>query len=428
MMGIGAVLLFLILISLRTPVATGLGITAFLSVFLAKYPGKILILIMQNTLENVNYLAIVLFILVGNIANATKLSERIFDFAISLVGHVKGGLAQANILASMVFAGMSGSGIADCAGLGIIEIKVMTDYGYKKDFSAAVTAASSVVGPIIPPSITLVIYGVLANVSIAKILVAGLLPGILIGISMMILTYYLGASGRVYTPLTPKQSIVEKLRSFKRNFTALLAPLVLLSGFAFGIVSPSEAGALAIFYIIVIALQRRESTLKKLLTKGFAPSLLPIAQVMFILATAAAFCWILNREQVYIKLGEFIINFCGGNKYLFWFIVNAFYLVNGCFVPSIATLVITVPLFVPLLPAFGIDPLQFGIVVVFSDMIGMITPPVGSGIFIMLAIAKVKYEELIRALFPFMITLILALVILILLPGITTFLPNLLLK
>jgi len=381
---------------------------------------------MQDTVENVNYLAIVLFILVGNIANSTKLSERIFDFATDFVGHIKGGLAQANILASMVFAGMSGSGIADCAGLGIIEMKAMTEHGYDRNFSAAVTAASSVVGPIIPPSITLIIYGVLANLSIARILIAGLVPGIFIGIVLMILVYFMSIKGMVHSPVTPRLGYKDRFRSFQRNFTALLAPLILLSGFAFGVISPSEAGALAILYIILLALFRKEASLKEILKNGFAQSLVPIAQIMFIMAAASAFTWVLNRGQVYVNLASWIVNLCQGNKWIFWIFVNFFYLLNGCFIPSIATLVITIPIFVPILPVFGIDPVHFGVVVVFNDMIGMITPPVGSGIFVMLSVGKVKYHELIHALIPFMITLFIALVVLILFPVLTTFLPDLL--
>ncbi len=428
MLGIGILLLFLFLVMLRTPVATAMGISAFLGVFLAGFPGQMLVLTIQDTIENTNYLAIILFILVGNIANATNLSVRIFNFAISLMGNIRGGLAQANILASMIFAGMSGSGIADCAGLGIIEIKQMTDYGYKTDFSCAVTVASSVIGPIIPPSISLIVYAILANVSIAQILISGLVPGVFIGAAMMAMVYFLAFTGRVHSPLTPRLSAVDKMRSFRSNLTALLAPVILLSGFAFGVVSPSESGALAILYIIVIALIRKETTWKRLYREGFLPSLLPIAQIMFILAAAAAFCWLLSREQVYVKIGEMILQVCGGNKYLFWLLVNCFYLLNGCFVPGIATLVITVPLFAPLLPQFGIDPLQFGVVIVLNDMIGMVTPPIGSGIFIMLSITDVKYQDLIRSLMPFIIILLLSLVSLILLPGITTFLPSLLFR
>lgn len=417
------ILLFLLLLFLRTPVATAMGLIAFLSMYIAKYPLPVLIMAIQNTVENVNYLAIILFVLVGNVANSTKLSERIFGFATDVVGHIKGGLAQANILASMVFAGMSGSGLADCAGLGIIEMKVMTDHGYERNFSAAVTVASAVVGPIIPPSISLVIYGVLANVSISEILIAGLVPGIFIGFSLMLLVYFLSARGYVHSPLTKKLTFYEKAVSFKNNFTALLAPLILLTGFVFGMISPSEAGALAIFYIILIAVIRKETSLGNIFRDGFVSSVIPIAQIMFILAAAAAFTWVLNREQVYVHLAQAIISLCRGNKWYFWFFVNAFYLLNGCFIPSIATLIITIPIFVPLLPVFGIDPLHFGVVIVFNDMIGMITPPVGSGIFVMLSIAKVKYHELVRALVPFMITLFIALIILVLFPSLTTFMP-----
>jgi len=360
---------------------------------------------------------------VGNVANSTKLSERIFGFATDLVGHIKGGLAQANVLASMVFAGMSGSGIADCAGLGIIEMKVMTDHGYERNFSAAVTVASAVVGPIIPPSISLVIYGVLANVSISEILIAGLIPGIFIGFSLMVLVYFLSAKGYVHSPLTRRLTSYEKAVSFKNNFTALLAPLILLSGFALGMISPSEAGALAIFYIILLAVVRKETSLGSIFREGFVSSVVPIAQIMFIMAAAAAFTWVLNREQVYVHLAQAIVTLCKGNKWYFWIFVNLFYLLNGCFIPSIATLVITIPIFVPLLPVFGIDPLHFGVVIVFNDMIGMVTPPVGSGIFIMLSVAKVKYHELVKSLMPFIITLIIALVILILFPSLTTFMP-----
>jgi len=428
MIGITSILIFFILLLLRTPVSVAIGTAGFWGIFLSKYPLKMLILIMQDIVENINYLPIIFFILVGHIANATKLSERMFDFATSAVGHFKGGLAHANILASMIFAGVSGSGIADCAGLGIIEIKAMTDRGYDLDFSAAVSIASSIVGPIIPPSITLVIYALLANVSVGKMLVAGLIPGIFIGISMMILVFYLSASGRVYAPTAPKQSLKTQYSCFKRNFTALLAPLILLSGFFLGVISPSESGAFAIFYIIVIALFRRDATLKEILRKGFGPSLLATAQIMFILCTASAFCWVLTREQIYLNIGELIINLTRGNKYLFWLLVNLFYLVNGCFIPGIATMVITIPIWAPLLPIFNIDPVQFGVVIIFNDMIGMLTPPVGSGIFIMMSISKVKYEKLIRSAVPFIIELYLALIILILFPIITTFLPNLLFK
>jgi TRAP-type C4-dicarboxylate transport system permease large subunit len=173
---------------------------------------------------------------------------------------------------------------------------------------------------------------------------------------------------------------------------------------------------------------RREASLGQILKNGFATSLVPIAQIMFIMAAAAAFTWVLNREQVYVRLAEAIVLLCQGNKWFFWIFVNIFYLLNGCFIPSIATLVITIPIFVPLLPVFGIDPLHFGVVIVFNDMIGMITPPVGSGIFVMLSVAKVKYHELIRSLVPFIITLFAALVLLILFPSLTTFLPYLLFR
>jgi tripartite ATP-independent transporter DctM subunit len=203
---------------LRIPVCASLGIATFTGMLAGGYPLTMTIMSLQATLESVNYLPIIFFILMGNIANSTELSERIFKFATDRVGHLRGGLAQANVVASMVFAGMSGSGIADCAGLGIVEMKAMTDFGYRRSFSAAVTAASAVVGPIIPPSISLVIYGALANVSITRVLLGGLVPGFFIGFVVMGLVYFLTASGQGHCPLETLTTISSALTFSLKGF------------------------------------------------------------------------------------------------------------------------------------------------------------------------------------------------------------------
>ncbi len=416
---------FLFLMILRAPIGLSMGAAALVGLAMVDYPLQMIPAQVVSAVQATELLAVPFFILVGNIANAGGLTTKIFDFAATLVGHWRGGLAHVNVLASMIFAGMSGAGVADIAGLGIIEMKAMTDRGYEKAYSAAITIASAVIGPIIPPSIPMVIYAIIADASVGRVLLAGALPGVVIGIFLMIVTRILVGVGWAQLPTEPRAPFREVVKTFAIGFWALLTPLVLLSGFVLGVVTPSEAGILASVYAIIIGFIYRTLTIKKL-TDALKESLTPIAQIMFLIAMAGAMRWLIAAERVPITIGEWVLAVSAGKPFVFLLMINAFYLVMGCFMHGLSTLIITLPIFLPLLETFQIDPVHFGVVTVFNAMIGMCTPPVGMGLFIITSVTDVRYDEVTRKIYPLVGALLLALLIVTFVPQISLWLPNLL--
>lgn len=418
----------LVFIALRMPIGLALAASSTLYLFFSERNFSLTIIPerMIDGLDSYPFLAVPFFIMAARFMNSAGITHRIFDFALSLVGHIKGGLGHVNIVASMIFSGMSGAAVADTAGLGLIEIKAMIKEGYSRAMSAAITAASAIIGPIIPPSITLVIYGVLAEVSVGRLFLAGVLPGIVMGFALMCMVYYLAASGREVMPTRPRQSLCEIWVSFKKAFFTLLAPIILLGGIAGGVVTPTEAGVVAVIYAIILGIFYREIIFRHL------PGILgetaeQTAAVMFLLAGATIFGWILTVERVPMTVTVFMLGLTD-NPHLILLLINILLLGLGMFLNSSTILVLTIPVFNPMIMALGIDPVHFGIIMTLNVMIGMLTPPLGVCLYIAADIAEAPFEKVFKAVIPFYIPLIICLLLVTYFPGWVLFLPNLFLN
>lgn len=377
----------------------------------------------QQMVEGVNsapLLAIPFFILAGNLMNASGLTDKIFDFASNLLGHIRGGLAQVNVLASMVFAGVSGAAVADCAGLGLVEVKAMTERGYARGFSAAITAASSAVGPVIPPSIPLVIYAYIAEVSVGRMFLAGVIPGVVIAASLILTNYIL--SYRHEFPRMPRATLRQIARSAVNGVVALVAPVIIVGAILTGVVTATEAGVLACAYAFLIGIIYRGFTFQSLWTALYETVTITTI-IMFIIAFATAMGWLFAYEQIPQKIAESMLALTQ-NKYVFLFLLMFFLLLIGCVIEGIPALLITLPLLLPIADYFGIDRTHFGLIVVYGILIGIVTPPMGISLYIMVGVADIKFEDIVVAILPYLIPLIAMLVLITYVPQITLALPN----
>jgi len=421
------IIIFLIIIALRVPVTIAMGVSGLAGLlWMGNIPLVVLPQQMGTGFYSFELLAVPFYIMAAEIMNQGKMTHKIFDFAQDAVGWISGGLAHVNILASMIFAGISGAMAADAAGLGKVEYEAMKNAGYRKPFAAAVSLASAVVGPIIPPSIMMIIYAVIAGVSVGKQLLAGLVPGVLIGLILMIYVYFIAKTKREKCPISAKPTMNKLSRSFLSALPAMLTPVIILVGITSGIVSPTEAGVMACIYCFVISFMSKGLTIidiKPILIRTMRSSCL----IMFIIGISMIMGWIVTRERVSVHLLEWALQLTE-NKYLLLIIINMFILIVGCIIETAPALLIVGPVLMPIITAIGIDPIHFGVILVFNLLIGMITPPVGLGLYIMCAVTKVRYESLVRASLPFFIPLILALLVITFFPPLSTFLPNLLMK
>ncbi len=416
---------FLALILLRVPISIAIG-TATVLTFLTSDFSNAMQIIPQQMLEGVNkasLTAVPFFIMAGNLMNATGVTERIFNFANALVGHLKAGLAQVNILSSMIFAGISGAAVADCAGLGAIEIKAMRERGYKPDFAAAITVASSVIGPLIPPSIGLVLYAFLAQQSIERMFLAGLIPGILVGLSLMI---YVRIRAQFQDfPTQPRATVREVTGTAKHGFLALVAPAIILGSIMFGFVTATEAGVLACLYCIGIGIWYRELTVN-----GFFGALsdtaMMTAVIMIIISFSIAMGWLLAIDQTPQKLADIVFSLTE-SKNVFLALLLVFIILVGCVVEGVPAKLILVPTLLPLIDAYGIDRVHFGIIIQLGLLIGIATPPMGIGLYIVAEVGRVRFEKVTMAVLPMLLPLFAVLILLTYVPQTVTFLPDLVL-
>lgn len=416
---------FIGLILLRVPVSMAIG-AAVLLAFLTSEFSDALYIVPQQILEGVNkpsLAAVPFFIMAGNLMNAVGMTDRIFNFANALVGHFKAGLAQVNVLSSMIFAGVSGAAVADCAGLGAIEIKAMRDRGYSPDFAAALTVCSAVVGPIIPPSIGLVIYAFLAQQSVERMFLAGIVPGLIVGISLMIFNRVL-----VVVHDFPTQARVpmrETLRRGVDGVLALVAPGIILGSILGGLVTATEAGVLACMYCIVLGLCYRTLTPARF-WRALTDTMLMTSVIMIIIGFSIAMGWLLAIEQVPARLGEAIFSLTDSQG-VFLAIMLVFVLLVGCVVEGVPAKLMLVPMLLPITDSFGIDRVHFGIVLQLALLIGIATPPMGIGLYIMVEVGKVPFERVAVAVLPFLIPLMVVLVMITYMPSLTLWLPDLVL-
>jgi TRAP-type transport system large permease protein len=415
---------FLFLIAVEVPIGFALGLSSLSYLLLdGRTPLVIMVQKMTSGLDSFPFLALPLFVLAGNVFSRAGIARRIFDFARAVVGHVNGGLAHVNVLASMIFAGMSGTAQADAAGLGIIEIEEMNRDGFDPVFSAAITAASSIIGPIIPPSVIMVIFAMLTEVSVASLFLGGFLPGVLMGLSLMGMTYWLAATNRIHAPRHPRQSLRIVWRKFWGALPALVAPLFLIGGMLLGVATPTELGAIVVVYGIVLGFLYREITIREL-WDIFAESAVVCGILVFIISVAFPFGWLVAINQIPALMAKGLLAVTA-NKWIILMMINVLLLIAGCFMETTAILVISVPVLFPLVTKLGVDPVHFGLVMIINLLIGTCTPPFGICLFITMQIAKVPLPALIRAVFPFLIPMILVLFLLTYVPQIVLFLPNL---
>ncbi len=386
--------------------------------------GEILLSIPQRLTASANsfpLLAAPFFMLTGMAMNSAGITKRIYDFCECLAGRFRGGLAHVNVIGSVIFAGMSGSAVADAAGLGTIEIKAMTDEGYPLAFSAAVTAASATIGPIIPPSVPLLIYGVIADVSIGRLFAGGFIPGLLMAAALMVQIRWM-AQKRGFGA-HPAPTLREFVMKTRKAFLSLMTPVILFGGMMAGVFTPTEAAFAAAAYALVLGLFVYRELSWRDLPKIFLDTVETNAVVLMLVMTASLFGWVLARAQVPQQLGAWILG-ATQNPLVILLLINGFLLIVGCFMEALAALIVLIPVFMPVIKAVGIDPVHFGLVVVLNLMIGTLTPPVGIVLFVVSRVAKLPFEEVARATAPFLVPLIVVLLLITVFPELVLFLPR----
>lgn len=412
--------ILLVLLLAGLPLFFALGSASMVYFYAADINLALLTQRMTSSVNSFLILAIPFFFLAGELMNACKLTDRIINLAKVLVGHIYGGLAQVNILSSLIFSGMSGSPTADTTALGSVLIPAMKKEGYPGPFAAAVTVASSMVGPMVPPSVALVIYGTLANVSVGRLLLAGILPGLVIIATQMIFTYFYARTKGF--PRYERASLGEVGKAVTQGGPAILFPVIIVSGILFGIFSPTEAAAVAVAYALMLGWAFKNVGLRDV-WQAIVKTAMGTARILAIIAVASAFSWIMVREGVPVKITNSISTVSENPLVALSLIVLMLLGVGLLMVASSAEIVLT-PILVPVILQFGIDPVHFGVIMVFSLIIGGSTPPVGVLLFIAQDIAKIGHADMVRAMIPFYVPLFLALLLLVLFPQVSLLIPN----
>lgn len=421
--GLTMFLAFLLLLAIGFPVSFSMALSTFVALVMGGYNLEMLPLHVTEGIKGYTLLSIPLFILAGNLMNSAGITQRIFDFASALIGHMKAGLAQVNIMASVIFSGISGTAVGDQAGLGAIEMKAMVDKSYTKSFSASITLASSVIGAIIPPSVPLIVYAYLAEVSVKELFIAGVFPGLLIALSLGFYVYIGASRGLIAAPEPEPFNAKLLFTSAKKGFFALLAPFVILGGMLGGIVTPTEAGAIAAIYAIICSVIYKEFNYRNL-KDALITSLGSTALIMFLIGVGSAMGWIVSAEQLPQLLSDLLLGITE-NKYMMLLIINILLLFLGMIMEGIPIKLIMVPILLPIIDSLGIDRMHFGIVMSYNLLLGMITPPVGLGIYVISRVGKVSFEKVVRSLLPLYIPLVVALLIITFFPQISLWLPSL---
>ncbi|MGN9165447.1 TRAP transporter large permease [Tissierellaceae bacterium HCP3S3_D8] len=418
---------FVIIIMLGAPIAIGLGLSSMLAIYFGTNLPLVLIpQRMYAAADSFPLMAIPFFMLAGALMETGGISKRLINLADKLIGHLTGGLALVGILTCMFFAAISGSGPATVAAIGSIMIPSMVRAGYDESFSAAVMAIAGSIGIIIPPSIPMVTYGVVGGASIGAMFLGGFGAGILVGLSLMIMAYYISKKNG-YGGRNEKFSFIEFLKALKEAFWAILMPIIILGGIYGGYFTPTEAAAIAVAYGFVIGFfVYRELKLKDL-PGIFVSSAISTATVMLIIATAQVFGWILTSERVPDAIAQSFINITS-SPIVFMILINLLLLVVGTFMETNAAIIILAPIFLPLVMELGIDPILFGVVMVANLAVGMVTPPLGVNLFVACGVQKITIEKISKAVLPFIIVNVLVIFILSFVPKIILFLPSVLLK
>lgn len=417
------IILFFIFLFAGVPLSFNMGITSLIYFVLANQALSTIPGMMFEGVKTFVFLAIPLFMLAGKIMNETGVTDRIISLANAFVGHFRGGLAQVNVAASMLFAGCSGSALADISGLGSIEIPMMERSGYKRDFACAITAASAIQGPLIPPSISMVLFGAIANVSIGALLLGGAVPGFLMGASDMIVNYFVSKK-RNFPVNSKRPSFKELVIQFKGAILAILMPVIIMGGILGGIFTPTEAAAVGVAYAILVSFLTKHKISKTamiLMLKDVAKS---SATIYLLIATSTIFGWILAFEQIPNTIVTIISNITT-NPYGIMFVINIVLLIWGLWMDTTPAIILLGPILLPLVTSVGIHPVHFGVVMVANLVIGLITPPYGVALFLTSIVGKVKLEILSKAILPYLLINLLVLFLITYFPQLVLILPKL---
>jgi tripartite ATP-independent transporter DctM subunit len=414
---------FVVLVVFRFSIAMALGLScAAAIVFFSNISPIVMVQRMVVGVDSFVLLAIPLFVLSGRLMNEGGITDKIFLFARALVGHVKGGLAHANIVGSLIFAGMTGSAVADAAGMGAIEIKAMKDQGYNEEFAASMTIASSIIGPIIPPSIPMVLYGALAEVSVGRLFVGGIVPGLLVALSLMVMVAAVGQ--RKNFPKDPRVSLAVFVRRFWGAFIPGLTPVIIVGGIVGGIFTPTEAAAVAAVYALAISMLIYRSIRFRDLPGILVETMVTTAVVTFIISNASIFSYLLILGDI----SEAVVNgltAITSSKYVMLFLLNIILLFFGAVMEAGVALILLVPILLPVLKIMNIDLIHFGVVLTVNLMIGVATPPVGVCLFVVSHITGIRVERLMRAVLPYIVPPVIVLFLITYIPSLVTFIPNL---
>ena len=455
---------FLAFMATGVPVAIAMAGSALVYILLTgDLPPFVVVHRMISGIDSFPLLAVPFFILAGNLMNNAGITNRIYNFALSLVGWLKGGLGHVNIIGSVIFAGMSGTAIADAAGLGTIEIKAMKDQGYDLGFSVGVTAASATLGPIIPPSLPFVIYGMMANVSVGQLFVAGIVPGLVMAVLMMLTVayyahkYHWGGDikfewGRLGKALLELALVIGfpvamwglmqsglafnwafgacvaglLAADFKFRFDAVLpimTPVLLIGGMTTGVFTPTEGAIAACVWALFLGLVWYRTMTWRMLVKVSMDTIETTATVMFIVAAASIFGWLLTATRVTDAVAAWVLAFTH-TPWVFLLLVNLLMLFVGCFLEPTAAILILVPVLMPVVQQLGIDPVHFGLVMVLNLMIGLLHPPMGMVLFVLARVANLSIEKTTMAILPWLVPLLLSLILITYIPSISLWLPR----
>ena len=414
---------FLLLIFFSVPIAFSLGLASLLYIILAEIPFNIIPQKMFGGINSFTLLCIPGFILAGNLMNAGGITDRIIDFAKKLVGDIRGGLGLANVGASMGFAGITGTALADVASIGAVMIPAMKKEGYDAPFSVAVTSSSSTIGPIIPPSLPMIILGSLATISIGDLFIAGIIPGILLTLSLMVITYIISKKNNY--PKGERHQFNDIVKSFFGAFWALMMTVIILFGILSGFFTPTEASIVAVVYALIVGLFVYRDLKLHMIPKIFLDSMVSTASIMVLVGMANLFGWILVSEQIPQLVANAILAI-SENPIIVILLINLLLLFVGTFMETIAALVILFPVLLPVATQIGMDPVHFGVMMVLNLMIGLSTPPVGVCLFVASSIGKVSIGQATKALIPFLSVSLLVLLAVSYIPSLTLFLPSLL--
>lgn len=458
-------IIFLVLLSGGIPVAIAMAGSALLYIWwTGNLPAFVVIHRMVSGIDSFPLLAVPFFILAGNLMNNAGITNRIYNYALALVGWLKGGLGHVNVVGSVVFAGMSGTAIADAAGLGTIEIKAMTDHGYSKEFAVGVTAASATLGPIIPPSLPFVIYGMMANVSVGALFLAGILPGMLMAFLMMLTVAYFahrngwGADIQFEWPRVIK-ALAETLvvmawpvavwllvvkAGWHAQWTVaaalallfgadkffrfqavlpIMTPVLLIGGMTTGIFTPTEGAIAACLWAMVLGFAWYRTLNWRMFVKVCLDTVETTATVLFIVAAASIFGWMLTATGVTSDIAKWVLDFTQ-QAWVFLLLANLLMLFVGCFLEPTAAITILVPILVPIAVQMGIDPVHFGLVMVLNLMIGLLHPPMGMVLFVLARVAKLSVERTTIAILPWLFPLLGSLIIITYFPSLVLWLPR----